>query len=80
MQVLRHPSLKNTNIYQILIILADVLTRTYNFMMKRISRVFYIFTRKNKRCDVSLSTPHIRPSFSRGHQTLAIRNLKIYCF
>ena len=31
-------------------------------MTKRFSIGFYIFTRKNKRCDVSLSILHIRPS------------------
>lgn len=48
-------------------------------MMKRMSRGFYIFIEKNEGCDVSLSIPYVGPSFSRGHQTLTIKNLKIYC-
>ena len=35
-----------------------------------------IFTRKNKRCGVSLPVPCIRSSLSRGHQTIAIVNHK----
>ena len=39
-------------------------------MIKRIPRDLNIFTMKNKRCDVSLPIPCIRPSLSRGHQTV----------
>ena len=41
---------------------------------QRKSRVFTIFTRKNKRCYVSL------PSLSRDHQTVTIMNLNIILF
>ena len=47
MQTLPRASLKNNYPYQILIILASILTRAYNFMVKRIPRGFNIFTRKN---------------------------------
>ena len=36
MQTLRRTSLKNNYLYQILIDLASILTRAYNFMIKRI--------------------------------------------
>ena len=64
MQALLRASLKNNYLYQ----------------NKRILRDFNIFTRKNKRCYVSLAIPYIKPSPSTGHQTVTIMNLKIYCF
>ena len=71
MQTLRRSSLKNNYIYKP--------THTY-FMLKRISRSYNIFTRKNKICYVSLPAPYVGPSLSRDHQTLTIMDLKIYCF
>ena len=56
------------------IILVNILTRVKNLMIKRIPRGWNIFTRKNKRCYDSLPKPCIRPSLSRGHQTVAIMN------
>ena len=41
-------------------------------MVRRIPRGFNIFTRKNKRCYVSLAIPYIGPSFSTDHHTLTI--------
>ena len=69
--ILPRTSLKNNYLYQILISLASILTRVYNFMIKRIPLGFNIFTRKNTRCDVSLPIPYIGPSLSRDHQTVA---------
>ena len=80
MQTLPRTSLKNNYPYQILITLSSILTRTYNFMIKRILGDFNIFTRSNTRCYASLSIPYIGSSLSRDHQTVAIMNLKIYCF
>ena len=71
MQTLPRTSLKNNYLYQILINLASILTRVYNFMIKRIPWGFNIFTRKNARCYVSLPIPYIGPSLSRDHQTVA---------
>ena len=71
MQTLRRISLKNNYLYQILIDLASIITRAYNFMIKRIPWGFNIFTRKNARCYVSLPIPYIGPSLSRDHQTVA---------
>ena len=48
--------------------------------IKRILRGFNNRTRKNKGCYVSLSMLYVGPSLSRGHQTVAIMNLKIHCF
>ena len=78
MQTLPSAFLKNNYLYQILIILADIQVRAYNFMIKRIPRGF-IFTKKNKRCYVSIPIPHIGPKLSRDHQTTTM-NLKMYCF
>ena len=78
MQTLPSACLKNNYLYQILIILADIQVRAYNFMIKRIPRGF-IFTKKNKRCYVSIPIPHIGSSLSRDHQTTTM-NLKMYCF
>ena len=36
------------------------------------------FTRKNKRCDASALIPYIRPSLSKGHQAVLIRNRYFY--
>ena len=80
MQTLRRASLKNNYFYQALIILVDIQARTYNFMIRRIPRGFKNFTRKNKRCYVSLPIPYIELSLSRGHQTVTIMNRKIHCF
>ena len=71
MQTLPCTSLKNNYLYQILINLASILTRAYNFMIKRIPWGFNIFTSKNTKCYVSLPIPYIGPSISRDHQTLA---------
>ena len=49
-------------------------------MIKIIPRGFNIFTRKNKRCYVSLPMSYIGSSLSRGHQVVTIMNVKIYCF
>ena len=65
-------SLKNNYLYRIQIILADIQARAYTFMVKGIPRGFNIFTRKNKRCYVSLDIPYIGPSFSRDHHTVTI--------
>ena len=78
MQTLPSACLKNNYLYQILIILAHIQVRAYNFMIKRIPRGF-IFTKKNKRCYISLPVPHIGPSLSRDHQTTTM-SLKMYCF
>ena len=64
---------------QMKIILADIQARACDFMIKRIPRGFNFFTKKNKRCEVFLPTPYIGSSYSRGHQTVTIMNLKIYC-
>ena len=71
MQTLRRTSLKNNYLYQILIDLASILTRAYNFMIKRIPWGFNIFTRKNTRCYVWLPMPYIAPSLSTDHQIVA---------
>ena len=71
MQTLRRTSLKNNYLYQILIDLASILTRAYNFMIKRILWGFNIFTRKNTRCYVWLPIPYIAPSLSTDHQRVA---------
>ena len=49
MEILTRTSLKNKYVYQMLTILADILARIYNFMIKRIPRGFNIFTTKNKK-------------------------------
>ena len=49
-------------------------------MIERIPRGFNIFTRRNKRCYVSFPIPYIGPSLSRGYQTVAIMNAKMYGF
>ena len=67
-QTLLRTSLKNNYLYQILINLASIFTRAYNFMIKRISWGFNIFTNKNTRCYVSLHILYIAPSLSRDHQ------------
>ena len=78
MQTFPCVSLKSNYPYQVLIVLARILTRPYNFMVKRIPGGFKILTRKNTRCYVSLSIPYIGPSNSRGHQAMAIMNPKLY--
>ena len=77
MQTLPSTCLKNKYLYQILIILADIQAQAYNFMIKRIPRDYNIFTKKNKRCYVSLHTPYIGSLLSRGHQTVTM-NLMYY--
>ena len=42
---------------------------------KSILELGNIFTRKNKRCYVSLPVPYIAPSLSRVHQTVTTMNL-----
>ena len=42
-------------------------------LMLNISRIFNIFTRKNKRCYVSFHIPHIWLSLSKGHQRVWIK-------
>ena len=78
MQILQCTSLKNNYLYRIQIILADIQAGAYNFMIKRIPRGFTIFMKKNEICYVFLPAPHIGSSFSRGHQTVTVMNLKIY--
>ena len=70
-------SLKNNYTYQLLIILATILTQTCRFMVKRIPRCFNIFARKNTKYYVSLLIPYIESSLSRGHQTVARMKIKV---
>ena len=79
MQTLPSSCLKNNYLCQILIILADIQARSYNFMIKRIPRGFNIFMMKKKRCYFSLPILYNGSLLSRGHQTVTI-NLKMYCF
>ena len=64
MQTLPCASLKNNYLYLILITLADMQTRVYNFTIKRVRRGFNISTKTNKRSIVPLPIPYIGPSFS----------------
>ena len=80
MQTLQHASLKNDFLYQMQIILADIQSKAYSFMMKRIPKGFNIFARKNKDVMFLFLYRIYAPSLSRGHQTVTIMNLKIYCF
>ena len=61
---------KNEYLFQMQIVLVKMLSQTYIFMIKKIVRGFDILTRKNKICYVSLPIPYIRPTLSRGHQTV----------
>ena len=49
----------------------------YNFMTNRIPSVLNILARKKKRCYVYLPIAYIRHSLFRGHQTVAIKAIKV---
>ena len=49
-------------------------------MIRRIPTDWNVFTRKNKRCGVSLPISCIRPSFFRGYQTITVMNHEVIVF
>ena len=69
-------------VLQIQLILVNLLTQTYIFTIKRIPTGLNILISKNKRCDISLLIPCIRPLLCKGHQTITIINHEgqSYCF
>ena len=67
-------SFKNNCLFQIHLILINMLTQAYNFMIKRIPRGLNNFTRKNKRYGVSFPMLCIRRSVSRGYHSITIMN------
>ena len=56
------------------IILVNILIQVYNLMIKRIPNSLNIFTKKDKRCHVSIPIPYIWPYLARGHQTVTVIN------